>query len=203
MRKAALKNVGQSFKHLRRHSTRVVPNVIILRSETELSRAREKLDSSAEDVAKLDFYSLIVINEMIAEYVAILTSSLVMIDWKDKVLFYDVPWYATLDEPFAGEISIRPVLTSVQLQLFTEILVDAICIYYETKRQGLDLGPIWRKTLSKGYISHIMLGTWIGYIYGTAASAIGTKLGGCRIPAGTPETCSRDRLPICEMENSR
>ena len=126
--------------------------------------------------ARASFYSTLLLTDMIAEYVGILTT-LVFIAFKsDNVLSASFPWYTSqpLDQPQA----LAPLFKNSLLQFVMELVVDVLCVYLE---RGTDPTVAWNtaKANKVSFLTLLTLCIQTGSVIGRAVVQLSDNVDGC------------------------
>lgn len=90
------------------------------------------------------WYAIPLVGEMLTEYTAIFTASIVIILFENEVLRFPIEYYVGLKDPFHVDHAtmVNDALSSAAKQVAAEILVDSLCISIE-KQRGFDLGWVF------------------------------------------------------------
>jgi len=99
--------------------------------------AAKYLDASTIESTK-NFYSQFLVCEMIAEYVAMMMVTLLVIIYKDKMLEYPHQYYLINPHPFEEPLDYDSLIQGLLLQFGSELVVDILTLRIETKR-GYDI----------------------------------------------------------------
>lgn len=95
------------------------------------------------EVVERVFYSMVVLCDMLAEYIAIFAVPMIIVTFRKQVILVPLAYYNNQDDPFYGQVDLKPLAMWVSLQLGAEILVDSICVAHERGALGLNLNKIW------------------------------------------------------------
>ncbi|GBG25783.1 Hypothetical Protein FCC1311_020022 [Hondaea fermentalgiana] len=93
------------------------------------------------------FYGMVVLCDMLAEYIAILMVPLIILTFRTRIILIPLNYYSNQFDaatPFQG-IDVWPLARWTALQLVTELIVDALCIAYERKHLKIDLERLWSR----------------------------------------------------------
>ena len=115
---------------------------------------------------------------MIAEYFAIIASTLAIIYALDKPLFRPYTWFADEGENASTSEDVRrSIMTFCIFQCMVELVVDLICTLLEPKRLSYKLWPrLIRKTT---FVPCFALGAYYGFLLANAAITNADDLSAC------------------------
>ncbi len=116
-----------SKRRIRRVSTKLVLSDV--NAMSSYCRDEKNEPPTKRPEAKNRFYALVILSEMMAEYVGIVVSIFQIWYWKRAPLVSPYPWFATqrLNEP----IDVSRLFWFACLQFACEVAVDTVCIKFE------------------------------------------------------------------------
>jgi hypothetical protein len=149
-----------------------VPRKSVLRSALPEKASEEE---STREIALRDFMSLVVLIDMMAEYVGIINSYILLVFFTDKPLARPYPWY--IDNVLGKSTANHGLLIfSTVLQILMEVLVDGTCLYFERITDPLS---IWRALNKRKFVPLLLLSTWYGSSLAAAIFIAGDNFSTC------------------------
>lgn len=134
----------------------------------------------SREEAEKNFYSLVILAEMIAEYVGIIGATASLWFWADHVLNKRFPAYLNLGPPaFNGNSDWTPFFISMLQQLIMELFVDSICVWYETRYRGFDLARAWHAQPLKPFLAILCASAWYATVISSGMVALSSPIYFC------------------------
>ena len=139
------------------HLTMVGRDSILM--SAQLVAAEKSFEEQAtREVALRDFISLVVLIDMMAEYIGIINSFVALAWSTDVPLARPYPWY--IDNVLGKSTANHGLLIfSTVLQILMEVLVDGTCLYFERITDPLS---IWRALNKRKFVPLLLLASWCG-----------------------------------------
>jgi hypothetical protein len=118
---------------------------------------------------------MILLTDMMAEYVGIVSSGFVLAFWSSKPLAYPFNWYV---DNALGDLTpnLGWLFFTTALQFVFEIIVDVICLMYEKQT---DPSAIWASANKRVFCILFMMSSWYGYICASAGLSLGDSFDAC------------------------
>jgi len=173
------KSAGDQTKTMVRpeHLTDVDQTSILAKQRTSLVLAAHAAarNKATREVALRDFISLVVLIDMMAEYVGIINSYILLVFFTDKPLARPYPWY--IDNVLGKSTANHGLLIfSTVLQILMEVLVDGACLYFERITDPLS---IWRALNKRKFVPLLLLASWYGSTLAYAIFTNGDNISTC------------------------
>jgi hypothetical protein len=115
---------------------------------------------------------------LVHRYAGIYLATICLLVGQHRVLFMPLAAFRDNPELLDGVVQYRAILQSLAVQLFFELITDALCVAYEARR-GLDPVAVWRRlpklSLLPGFA---LMGAW-ATLTGTFRVFFGDDLSAC------------------------
>jgi hypothetical protein len=176
-----------------------VRNTNILASQIEAEESVVRKPSAGQyALARRAFFSDLVVVEMVAEYVGIFVTPILIVVWRSRPLLGVFSYYNNSpDEVFNLGITLWPLMWSVGLQFIAEVIVDTVCILRE-RANGLTLLVSWYKKLRRRGNLFFTLFIWATVYSITSATGINRMQ-----RQYDPYRCRDTDLCYCRAHNSQ
>ncbi|GBG25252.1 Hypothetical Protein FCC1311_014692 [Hondaea fermentalgiana] len=126
------------------------------------------------------WFAIPLVGEMLTEYAAIITGSLLVIIFRQDLLRFPIEYYAGLEKPFDTDRDtiINDAASNAIWQVVAELVVDSICISIE-KQRGFDLAWVFNHR-HRYFALMFFAATWFGNVaLGLIISAGGDRFANC------------------------
>ncbi len=143
------------------HMTKVAPTSI-LAMQRATTRGKEDEEKATRNLAQRDFISMVVLIDMMAEYVGIMNSFILLISYTDKPLISPYNWY--IDNVLGKEsedVDRSALIFTALLQFGMEMVVDSLCLYFDRKTDPLS---IWKSLNKRKFIPLFIMASWYGSV---------------------------------------
>lgn len=141
-----------------------------------VSVARGKGSQADIENAEAVFYSIILLTDMMAEYVGIASSGFLLAFWSSKPLLKTFNWY--VDNALGDQTpDFRWLCFTTAVQVGFEIMVDVICLRYEKRT---DPSAIWASTNKRVFGILFLMSSWYGSIAAVAFFNLGDNWNACQ-----------------------
>lgn len=165
----------RAFK-LKRRQTKVLDWSNVQNLKSIVSVARVKGSQADIENAQAVFYSMILLTDMMAEYVGIASSGFLLAFWSSKPLIRPFNWY--VDNALGDQApEFGWLCFTTALQVGFEIMVDLICMRYEKRT---DPSAIWASTNKRVFGILFMMSSWYGSISAVSFFTMGDNFNACQ-----------------------
>lgn len=155
----SMKQKASSARRIGRQATKVAD--LFLSSEFTLKEI-------SREEAEHNFYSLAVMTDMIAEYVAIMLTCASIWAWSAKPLYRSFPAYAGIEGIFSGKPKFGSLYISTAVQICVEIVVDTVCVVYESRKRKFKFVRAWHVHSQGVFFVIFVFSVWIAVTNATA-----------------------------------
>jgi hypothetical protein len=158
------------------HLTKVAPAAVLANQLTVRRHfVQGEQEEATQKLATRDFVSMVILMDMMAEYVGIFASFIYLVAYVDKPVSAPYPWYIEqVFEPSKADFT--SLIYSTALQLVMELLVDSVCLYFDRRTDPLS---IWKSLDKRKFVPLFMLASWYGTLLADMAFKWGDDLTKC------------------------
>jgi hypothetical protein len=185
VKRCCVAQANQELEKRRKRTVITVENISKVSPASVLSTDPYDFDDFGEDekekitrvIARRDFVSMIVLIDMMAEYVGIASSSILLASFSDKPLSSPYLWYI---ENALGkgkeELDRTSLIFTTLIQVVMEVLVDGACLYFERET---DPYSIWKSLDKRKFVPLFLMASWYGTILANALFNSGDSFAKC------------------------
>ena len=134
-----------------------------LHTSTALYNPLQTLNHSSAVLPSRVLYCKLLLGDMLAEYVAIVTVPLLLVLFEGAKLGQPLEYYQHLPRPFDAPLPLRSLLLSFLIQLVGEALSDSVCCFVE-RRRGLFVREEWLKLWRVSFVVMFIGASWFAHV---------------------------------------
>lgn len=95
-------------------------------------------------IARNQWYALVLVGDMLSEYVAIFTNLGILVLYHDAILMMPLPVFELQERPFGNPMPTNTWLIQSIVHIACEILVDWFCLYIEQQKLRFPIQEVWQ-----------------------------------------------------------